>query len=149
MLPPEGGTTNAFSEERLKPYLWLIKLIGLIVPRRLRSEWQQEWEAELQHRESLLHQWHKLNLIARLNLMHRSLGSFRDALLLQPKRLEEEMVQDLRIAFRVLGLQPGFTSIAILTLALGIGATTLIFSVVNAVLLRPLPFPNADRVIRI
>jgi putative ABC transport system permease protein len=63
--------------------------------------------------------------------------------------LEDEMVQDLRIGLRALGAQPGFTLAAALALALGIGATTLIFSIVNAVLLRPLPFRDADRVIRI
>ena len=59
------------------------------------------------------------------------------------------MFQDLRIGVRVLLSQPGFTLIAVSALALGIGATTLIFSVVNAVLLRPLPFPEAERVIRV
>ena len=39
---------------RARPYLWLIRLIGVIVPRRLRADWRQEWESELQHRESLL-----------------------------------------------------------------------------------------------
>ena len=57
------------------------------------------------------------------------------------------MYNDLRYAFRQLLRNPGFAVVAVLTLALGIGATTAVFSVVYAVVLRPMPFPESERLV--
>ncbi|MGE0128675.1 MAG: ABC transporter permease [Blastocatellales bacterium] len=132
---------------RAKPHLWLIRLIGVIVPRRLRADWRQEWEAELQYREALLAEWDKLNWTNKLDLLRRSVGALWDALLLQPRRLEDEMMQDLRFGVRMLLKHKGFTLIAVLTLALGIGANTAIFSVVDAMLLKRLPVKEPERLV--
>ncbi len=58
-------------------------------------------------------------------------------------------LHDIRYGFRMLLKHKGFTAVAIIALALGVGANTAIFSLVNGVLLRPLPFPDAERIIYI
>ena len=131
----------------MKLHLRLIALIGVIVPRRLRCDWRQEWEAELRYREALLADWERLNWRTKFNLLWRSLGAFRDALWLQQLRWEDEMFQDLRYGARMLLKNKAFTFVAVLSLALGIGANTAIFSLLDAVLLKMLPVKTPEQLV--
>jgi hypothetical protein len=127
----------------------LIALIGVIVPRRFRARFRQEWEAELEYREALLARWDRLNWRSKLELLWRSLGAFWDALWLQPRRLEEDLIQDLRFGLRMTLKNPGFAGVAALTLALGIGANTALFTIFNAVALRSLPVKDSDSIVKV
>src|SRR5262245_56695434 len=133
----------------LRPHLWLIRLIGVIVPRRLRADWRQEWEAELRYREKLLAEWDRLDWRNKFELGRRSMAAFWDALWLQPQRWEDEVFQDLRYGTRMLLKSKALTAVAVVSLALGIGANTAIFSMVEALLLRVLPIAKPHELVLI
>jgi putative ABC transport system permease protein len=67
----------------------------------------------------------------------------------QRREYMSDIANDVRYGLRSFGRAPAFTAVALLTLALGIGATTAIFSVINTVILRPLPYPESDRIIQV
>ena len=100
--------------KRFRFWRRLIRFIGVIVPRRFRARFRQEWEAELEYREGLLARWDRLDWRNKLELLWRSVGAFWDALWLQRQRLEEDMFQDLRFGLRLLLKTPVFTFIAVL-----------------------------------
>jgi hypothetical protein len=80
-----------------------------------------------------------------LDLLRHSLGSAWDAAWLQRRRLEEDFAQDVRHAFRLIGRAPGLALAASASLAIGIGGTTAAFTMIDAALLRPWPYPDAER----
>jgi hypothetical protein len=123
----------------MKPNLWFVRIMRVLVPARWRADWTNGWNAELHHRESQ----------GRAGSFRHSLGAFWDALAMQPRRLEEELIQDLRYGFRMLLHEPGFSILAIAALALGIGMNTAVFSIVNAALLEPLPYRDSHQLVRI
>lgn len=123
---------------------WLIAAGAWLAPGDLRRDWRREWLAELE--AAGLEPRRRRRSSSGLAL--RCLGALVHAGWLRWDRWRLEMwTYDLRIAARSLWRQPAFFAIAASTLAVGIGANAAVFSAVHAVLLRPLPFPDAHRIV--
>jgi len=125
--------------------LWLIRAAGLLVPRAARAAWRREWEAEID-----AHWRTRGGSASRTDVLRRVLGALPDAAWLRRQvTLDADLGRDARHAVRLLVRTPGVSLAAVLLLAVGIGAATAMFSVVDAVLLRPLPLAGADRLVTV
>ncbi len=130
----------------------LMRLAGLFRKDRRDREFTAEMESHLQMhiednlRAGMTKAEARREALMKLGGVEQNKEIYRDQ---RGLPLLETLFQDLRFALRLLRRNPGFTGIAVLTLSLGLGATTTIFSVVNSVLLRPLPYQNHDRLLRV
>jgi len=111
-----------------------IALASWLAPGSRRREFKAEWEAELATDPS----------------MTRAVGAVSDALFLSRQAWSLDMwLQDVRYSFRVLVRRPAYTALVLLTLAIGIGAATAVFSALDGILLRPLPYPEPSRLVAV
>ena len=111
-----------------------VAIVSRLAPGAARREFRAEWEAEL----------------ATDPTFARAAGALPDAWFLFRQQWSFAMLmQDVRYAVRLLARRPAYTALVLLTLALGIGATTAVFSVINGVLIRPLPFPAPARLVTV
>ena len=118
-----------------------------MVPYDIRRDWLREWRAEFAYAAARAARINKPMPIASLP---RAGGAILHAAWLRWDRWRVEMIiQDIKHALRSLRRKPSFTAVVVLTLAIGIGGTTAIFGAVNAVLLRPLPYPSPDQIVRV
>lgn len=128
--------------------LALLRLFARVVPARDRDEWLAEWESELHARRARLTVRQRLTHEQELDMFRRILGSFRDAAWLRRQfTLDADLVHDAKHGARLLARSPGFTLLTIAVLAIGIGATTGMFSVVDALLVRQLPYRDPEQIV--
>ncbi len=140
----------------MHPERWLdiarLRVRSLLRPRKVEQELEKELRFHLDSEtEANLHRGLQ-PYVARRDAVRRLGGTAQiqeECGDMRNTNFLENLLRDLQYAIRTLGRNPGFAAIIVLTLALSIGATSAVFSVINGVLLRPLPYPEGDRIVRI
>jgi hypothetical protein len=120
---------------------------------RLNDELAEELR---EHIEEKTEQLMRLENLSRPEARQAALRAFGNPVLVETRRPEiwqwsmlESLLSDLKLAFRRLARSPGFAITVLLTLAIGIGANTAVFSVVDAILLKPLPYPQSEQLVAV
>src|SRR5262245_3238480 len=130
--------------------LRIVRTVAMLVPAAARADWKLEWEAELQPHAARRRRATPLPWRTNMDLISRALGSLPDAAWIRRQfTLDADAVHDTIHGLRMLLKTPGFTAIVLLVFAIGIGATTAMVSVADAFFMRPLPIPQAERVMTV
>lgn len=128
----------------------VIRAVSALAPKWRRRELRDEWLAEIGFSASRLAARRELTPGAQLRLLLRCCSSLLLVVWMWKHEWSLDMfTQDVRYGMRMLRRRPAFAAVAMATLAIGIGSTTAIFSAVNGVLLKPLPYPAADRLVKL
>jgi putative ABC transport system permease protein len=134
----------------LRLCFWILRIARHVVPRTIRDQWMREWEAELRYRWNTIHRQRDVRWQQHADLVRQSSGAIADAAFLRQQFTADlDVVQDGRYAVRMLRKRPVVSALAILVLALGLGGTITVFSTIDALLLRDLPYQDSDRIVTV